>query len=150
MHVSTCFKAVLQRDLSDEVDPLLGNLSKPMSVLRMRLPETTISISSKCTKWRKVGMHFGGIVANHPCFDWIDAKRGQRRKASAEFLQKIESEPWAFAFPYGGLAEDAPQILKSHGFIAAFTTKTQLQHTDPFLIGRLDGEEVAQNGHSYA
>ena len=70
--------------------------------------------------------------------------------ASAELLQKIESGPWAFDFPYGGLAEDAPQILKAHGFMAAFTTKTQLQHTDPYLIGRLDGEEIVQNGHGYA
>ena len=97
------------------------------------------------------GMHFGGHSHSHPWFDWIDAEtRAAEVKASAELLRNIESEPWAFAFPYGGLAEDAPQILKVHGFIAAFTTKTQLQHTDPFLIGRLDGEEIVQNGHGYA
>ena len=143
-------KAVLQRDLSNEVDPLLGNLFE-MHVGSEK--ETARNYYLNVEQMREMtsgGMHFGGHSHSHPWFDWIDAEaRIGEIKASAELLQKIESEPWAFAFPYGGLAEDAPQILKANGFIAAFTTKTQLQHTDPFLIGRLDGEEIAQNGHGY-
>ena len=33
--------------------------------------------------------------------------------------------------------------------MAAFTTQTQLRHTDPYFIGRLDGEEMAQDGLIY-
>ena len=144
-------KAVLQRDLSNEVDPLLGNLFETYVGSQKETAQDYYLNLDQMREMTEGGMHFGGHSHNHPWFDWIDAEaRTAEIKASAEFLQKIESGPWAFAFPYGGLAEDAPQILKAHRFIAAFTTKPQLQHTDPFLIGRLDGEEVAQNGHSYA
>ena len=144
-------KAVLQRDLSNEVDPLLGNLFETHVGSEKETAQNYYLNSEQMHEMAEGGMHFGGHSHSHPWFDWIDAEaRTVEIKASAELLQKIESEPWAFAFPYGGLAEDAPQILKAHGFIAAFTTKTQLQHTDPFLIGRLDGEEVLQNGHGYA
>ena len=144
-------KAVLQRDLSNEVDPLLGNL------FEMHIgseDETARNYYLNLEEMREMtdgGMHFGGHSRCHPWFDWIDSEaRMAEIKASAELMQKIESGPWAFAFPYGGLAEDASQILKSHGFMAAFTTKTHVQHTDPFLIGRLDGEEIVQNGHGSA
>jgi len=144
-------KAVLQRDLSNEVDPLLGNLFETHVGSEKEIARSYYLNLEQMREMTSGGMHFGGHSQSHPWFDWIDAEaRTAEIKASAELLQKIESEPWAFAFPYGGLAEDAPRILKAHGFIAAFTTQTQLQHADPFWIGRLDGEEVAQDGHSYA
>jgi peptidoglycan/xylan/chitin deacetylase (PgdA/CDA1 family) len=92
-------------------------------------------------------MHFGGHSRTHPWFDWIHAEaRALEIDASAKWLQQIEPGPWAFAYPYGGLAEDAPHLLREHGFIAAFTTQTQLRHPDPYYIGRLDGEELALEG----
>jgi len=144
-------KAVLQRDLSNEVDPLLGNLFETHVGSEKETARNYYLNPEQMLEMTEGGMHFGGHSHSHPWFDWIDAEvRTAEIKASAEMLQKIESGPWAFAYPYGGLAEDAPQILKAHGFIAAFTTQTQLRHTDPFLIGRLDGEEIAQSGHGYA
>lgn len=144
-------KAVLQRDLSNEVDPLLGNLFEVHVGSEKETARNYYLSPEQIREMTEGGMHFGGHSRSHPWFDWIDAEaRTAEIKASAEMLQKIESGPWAFAFPYGGLSEDAPQILKAHGFMAAFTTKTQLRHTDPFLIGRLDGEEIVQNGHGYA
>ena len=96
-------------------------------------------------------MHFGGHSHSHPWFDWIDAEaRMAEIKASAAWLQRVQPGPWAFAFPYGGLSDDAPALLAQHGFAAAFTTKTQLTHPDPYFIGRLDGEEVLQDGLGYA
>ena len=60
------------------------------------------------------GMHFGGHSHSHPWFDWIDAEaRAAEIKASAEWLQQIEPGPWAFAYPYGGLSEDSPHLLKA-------------------------------------
>ena len=144
-------KAVLQRDLSNDIDPLLGNLFETHVGSEDETARSYYLNLEQMGEMAAGGMHFGGHSHSHPWFDFIDAKaRTAEIKASAELLQKIEPEPWAFAFPYGGLADDAPQILKAHGFIAAFTTKTQLRHTDPFLIGRLDGEDVFQNGHGYA
>ena len=144
-------KAVLQRDLSNEVDPLLGNLFETHVGAEDETARNYYLSLDQMREMSAGGMHFGGHSRSHPWFDWIDAEaRRNEIMASAELLQKIESGPWAFAFPYGGLAEDTPQILKAHGFMTAFTTKTQLQHTDPFLIGRLDGEEIVQNGHGYA
>ena len=144
-------KAVLQRDLSNEVDPLLGNLFEIHVGSELEIARSYYLNLEQMREMSAGGMHFGGHSRSHPWFDWIDAEaRAAEIKASAELLRKIESGPWPFAFPYGGLAEDAPQLLKVHGFMAAFTTKTQVQHTDQFLIGRLDGEEIVQNGHGYA
>ena len=144
-------KAVLQRDLSNEVDPLLGNLFETHVGSEDGVAQNYYLNLEQMREMSQGGMHFGGHSRSHPWFDWIDAEaRRNEIMASAELLQKIELRPWAFAFPYGGLADDTPQILKAHGFMAAFTTRTQLQHTDPFLIGRLDGEEIVQNGHGYA
>jgi peptidoglycan/xylan/chitin deacetylase (PgdA/CDA1 family) len=96
-------------------------------------------------------MHFGGHSRSHPWFDWIDAEaRAAEIKASADWIEQFESGPWAFAYPYGGLSDDSPTLLKAHGFAAAFTTRTQLRHANPYYIGRLDGEEVAQDGYGYA
>jgi hypothetical protein len=97
------------------------------------------------------GMRFGGHSQSHPWFDWIDVDaRTSEIRASAGWVQQFEPGPWAFAYPYGGLTEDSPQLLSRHNFIAAFTTQSQLSHSDPFFIGRLDGEELAQEGHLYA
>ena len=144
-------KAVLQRDLSKDVDPLLGNLFETYVGSEEETAQNYYLNLEQMREMTAGGMHFGGHSRSHPWFDWIDAEaRATEIRASAELLQRIESGPWAFAFPYGGLAEDAPQILKAHGFVAAFSTKTHVQHRDPFLIGRLDGEEIVQNGHGYA
>ena len=100
---------------------------------------------------RASGMHFGGHSHNHPWFDWIETHvRNDEIKASASWLQQFEPGPWAFAYPYGGISEDSPDLLKKRGFIAAFTTRTQLTHSDPYFIGRLDGEEMIQDGSNYA
>lgn len=144
-------KAVLQRDLSIEVNPLLSDLFE-MHVGPEK--ETARSYYLNLEQIREMsagGMHFGGHSHNHPWFDWIDAKaRTAEIKASAEWLRQFEEGPWAFAYPYGGLSDDSPDILKQYGFVAAFTTKTQLTHPTPYFIGRLDGEEMVQDGQGYA
>jgi peptidoglycan/xylan/chitin deacetylase (PgdA/CDA1 family) len=97
------------------------------------------------------GMHFGGHSRTHPWFDWIDAEaRTAEIKASSAWLQQIESGPWAFAYPYGGLSDDSPSLLKKYGFAAAFTTQPQFLHPNPYFIGRLDGEEMVQDGNVHA
>jgi peptidoglycan/xylan/chitin deacetylase (PgdA/CDA1 family) len=143
-------KAVLQRDLSAEVDAVLSELFEMHVGSENEMARSYYLNSDQIREMVAGGMHFGGHSRSHPWFDWIDAEtRAAEIKASAERLQKVEPEPWAFAYPYGGLSEDSPQLLKQHGFIAAFTTQTQLQHTDPYFIGRLDGEEMAQEGLIY-
>ena len=144
-------KAVLQRDLSLEVDPLLGSLFEEHIGSEKETARNYYLSSEQIREMTEGGMHFGGHTHSHPWFDWIDsAARNAEIKASAAWLQKVESGPWAFAYPYGGLSEDSPQLLQAHGFMAAFTTQTQLRHSDPYFIGRLDGEEVAQDGQGYA
>src|SRR5262249_56709554 len=90
------------------------------------------------------GMHFGGHSLTHPWFDFIGAEQlGQEIAASAAWLKGVAAGPWAFAYPYGGLNEQAPRLLADCGFAAAFTTQSRLRHPDPFYIGRLDGEALA-------
>lgn len=144
-------KAVLQRDLSTEVDPILGNLLEEYIGSEKETARNYYLSSEQINEMTEGGMHFGGHTHGHPWFDWIDSEaRNAEIKASAGWLEKVETGPWAFAYPYGGLSEDSPQLLQAHGFIAAFTTQTQLRHSDQYFIGRLDGEEVAQDGQAYA
>ena len=144
-------KAVLQRDLSPEVDTLLSDLFETHVGSEHETARNYYLNSEQIHEMAAGGMHLGGHSRTHPWFDWIDSEsRASEIKASAEWLQQFEPEPWAFAYPYGGLAEDAPRLLKAHGFLAAFTTQTQLRHPDPYYIGRLDGEEVALEGQGDA
>jgi len=144
-------KAVLQRDLSTEVNMLLSDLFEMHVGSESETARNYYLNLSQIREMCAGGMHFGGHSHNHPWFDWIDAEaRTAEIKASAEWLEQFEPGPWAFAYPYGGLSDDSPDILKKHGFVAAFTTKTQLTHSNPYFIGRLDGEEMVQNGQGYA
>jgi peptidoglycan/xylan/chitin deacetylase (PgdA/CDA1 family) len=141
-------KAILQRDLSVEVDPLLSDLFEMHIGSESELARNYYLNLEQIREMRAGGMHFGGHSRTHPWFDWIDAdSRNTEIKESSEWLQQVELEPWAFAYPYGGLSQDAPNLLKKHGFIAAFTTCAQLRHSEQYLIGRLDGEEMVLDGN---
>ncbi|HLO28401.1 MAG TPA: polysaccharide deacetylase family protein [Anaerolineales bacterium] len=143
-------KAVLQRNLSVEVDPLLSDLFETYIGSENEMAQSYYLSMDQIGEMTAGGMHFGGHTQSHPWFDWISAEqRNSEIIASADYLRQIESGPWAFAYPYGGLSEDSPQLLRRHGFIAAFTTQTQLRHPDPYFIGRLDGEEVARDGQGH-
>ena len=144
-------KAVLQRDLAVEVDTLLSDLFEKYIGSEKETARSYYLTREQIQGMSAAGMHFGGHSRSHPWFDWIDAEtRRVEIAASADWVRQFEPEPWAFAYPYGGLSDDSPDLLREHGFIAAFTTQTQLRHTNPYLIGRLDGEEMAYDGQSYA
>ena len=144
-------KAVLQRDLSVLADSLLGELVETHLGSERVMARNHYLTREQIHSMSAGGMHFGGHSRTHPWFDWIDtASREKEIAASAAWLQPIERGPWAFAYPYGGLSDDSPELLGKLGFAAAFTTRSQLHHTDPYFIGRLDGEEIAQAGSRYA
>lgn len=144
-------KAVLQRDLSPEVNTLLRDLFEEHVGSETETARTYYLHPEQIREMAAAGMHFGGHSRSHPWFDWIDSvNRTAEISTSAAWLRQIEPGPWAFAYPYGGLTEDAPQLLKANGFAAAFTTKAQLYHSNPYFIGRLDGEEIAHEGGGYA
>ena len=144
-------KAILQRDLSTKVDNLLSDLFETHVGSENETAQNYYLNNEQIREMAEGGMHFGGHSQTHPWFDWIDSDaRAFEIKASAERLQTIEPGPWAFAYPYGGLSEDSPALLQQHDFVAAFTTQTQLRHPNPYFIGRLDGEEIAQEGQGYA
>ena len=144
-------KAVLQRDLSKDANPMLSELFVMHVGSESDIARKYYLNSEQIREMVAGGMHFGGHSQNHPWFDWIDAEtRAAEIQTSAEWLRQFEPGPWAFAYPYGSLSADSPDILKKHGFVAAFTTRTQRTHSDPYYIGRLDGEEMAQEGQGYA
>lgn len=140
-------KAVLQRDLSAEADPLLSDLFEVHIGSESEIALDYYLSLDQIHEMSTGGMHFGGHSRNHPWFDWIDSRsRNSEIEASAKWLQHIETGPWAFAYPFGGFSPDSPDLLKAHGFVAAFTTITQLHHSDQYFIGRLDGEEMIKDG----
>ena len=147
------FKAVLQRELSDEIESLLSELIARHVGDENALATDYYLRPAQIREMTAGGMHFGGHSVTHPWFDFISAQRQDTEiAASAKWLAAIEPGPWSFAYPYGGLSPSAPGLLAQHGFAAAFTTQTRLRHVDPFYIGRLDGEELAAvtPGDSYA
>jgi peptidoglycan/xylan/chitin deacetylase (PgdA/CDA1 family) len=144
-------KAVLQRDLSAEVDNLLSELFKMYIGSEKETAQSYYLNSEQIQEMSAAGMHFGGHSRSHPWFDWIDAEQRELEiRASAGWLGQIEPGPWAFAYPYGGLSDDSPNLLKKYGFLVAFTTKAQHRHMNPYFIGRFDGEEIVQDGQRYA
>ncbi|HJR80428.1 MAG TPA: polysaccharide deacetylase family protein [Anaerolineales bacterium] len=144
-------KAVLQRDVSAETNPVLSDLFEKYIGSETETARSYYLSMDQIREMSAGGMHFGGHSRTHPWFDWIGAEQREVEiKASAAWLSQIEPGPWAFAYPYGGLCDDAPELLSKNGFIAAFTTQTQFQHTNPYFIGRLDGEELASEGQGYA
>ena len=144
-------KAVLQRDVSVEIDPLLSDLFEKYIGSETETARSYYLNLDQIREMSAAGMHFGGHSRTHPWFDWISPKQRETEvKASAAWLSQIEPGPWAFAYPYGGLCDDAPELLKANGFLAAFTTQAQFHHSDPYFIGRVDGEEIASEGQGYA
>jgi hypothetical protein len=144
-------KAVLQRDLSSEVNTLLSDLFETYVGSENEIACNYYLNMEQIREMHARGMHFGGHSQNHPWFDWIDAEQRELEiRASAQLLSQIEPGPWAFAYPYGGLSNDSPNLLKKQGFLAAFTTKAQSRHTNSYYIGRFDGEELVQDGQTYA
>lgn len=140
-------KTVLQRDLSAEVNPLLSDLFEIHIGSESETAQNYYLNLDQIREMHASGMYFGGHSHNHPWFDWIDPRsQSNEIKASAKWLKRFETGPWAFAYPFGGFSSDSPDLLKSHGFVAAFTTKAQLYHPDQYLIGRLDGEEMIKGG----
>jgi peptidoglycan/xylan/chitin deacetylase (PgdA/CDA1 family) len=143
-------KSVIQRDLSGEVDLLLSELFERHVGSENEIAHAYYLSTDQIAEMSAGGMHFGGHSRSHPWFDWINAEaRTAEIKASADWLRRFEPGPWAFAYPYGGLTNDCPELLKQYGFVAAFTTQTQIRHSDPFFVGRLDGEDIAQDGQGY-
>lgn len=144
-------KTVLQRELSGEIDPLLSVLFEKYVGSETQTARSYYLNPEQIREMSAAGMHFGGHSRTHPWFDWIMPEQRQAEiRASAAWLSQIEPGPWAFAYPYGGLSDDAPELLERNGFLAAFTTRAQVQHPHPYFIGRLDGEELAGEGQGYA
>ena len=67
-------KAVLQRDLSAEVDPLLSDLFETHVGSEKETAQKYYLNLEQIHEMAAGGMHFGGHSRNHPWFDWIDAE----------------------------------------------------------------------------
>jgi peptidoglycan/xylan/chitin deacetylase (PgdA/CDA1 family) len=137
-------KLILQRELSADAGAILSAFCEQYIGVEVELAERFYVNQAQIREMAAGGMHFGGHSRSHPWFDWIGAdQQEEEMAASATMLRDIEPGPWAFAYPYGGLSTAAPELLQAHGFAAAFTTVAQVHHTDPYFIGRLDGEALS-------
>lgn len=134
-------KGVLQRDLEPEIDSFLHELLEQHIGPEPELAQRLFLSEQQKKEMRAGGMNFGGHSATHPWFDFIDAARREKEiRASNKSLCSIEQAPYAFAYPYGGLADDAPDLLQQHQFLAAFTTRRETRQSDAYYIGRYNGE----------
>lgn len=135
------FKGILQRDLELEISPLLSELVEHFVGSEQALARHLYLTPEQIREMRTGGMRFGGHSRTHPWFDFIDdTRREQEICASRDWLMNFEQAPFAFAYPYGGLADAAPAQLSRANFGAAFTTRAGREHKHAFYIGRYDGE----------
>jgi peptidoglycan/xylan/chitin deacetylase (PgdA/CDA1 family) len=142
-------KTTIQRDLMADVDPILSELFAEHLGNEVETAEKYYLTPAQIKEMTAGGMHFGGHSLSHPWFDYINVTQlNDEIEASAGWLKDVEDGPWAFAYPFGGLTNDAPPLFAAHGFTAAFTTKDRTQHDDRFFIGRIDGEEILLNDMS--
>lgn len=136
-------KSVLQRELSNQIDPLLTELLEHHVGPDAQLAQQLFLNDGQVREMLAGGMHVGGHSQTHPWFDFINAPRRQHEiEASRAWLRTVTAPPFAFAYPYGGLADDAPDLLGQNEFLAAFTTREKITQTEPYYIGRFDGEEL--------
>lgn len=135
-------KGIFQRELAGALDPLLDQSLAQHVAPAQELAGRLFLNKAQIREMRAGGMHLGGHSQTHPWFDFIaPAHRTAEIEASHAWLSEVEAPPYAFAYPYGGLAGDAPGLFRQNHFGAAFTTREQVEHSDPFYIGRFDGEE---------
>lgn len=135
-------KGILQRDLEPLIGPRLNELLEQHVGQPQELAQRLFLSKAQIREMQAGGMSFGGHSKTHPWFDFIDAARRETEiRASQTWLTGVEQAPFAFAYPYGGLADDAPSLLRQNNFQCAFTTRGKVEQTDPFYIGRFDGEE---------
>lgn len=136
-------KSVLQREFTDEAGPILSELFERHIGDEAAMARDYYLSRAQIVEMVANGMHFGGHSRSHPWFDWIGtAAQATEIAASAEWLRSIEPGPWAFAYPYGGFNARSAGLLQAHGFVAGLTTREHVSHTEPFSIGRLDGETL--------
>jgi peptidoglycan/xylan/chitin deacetylase (PgdA/CDA1 family) len=134
-------KGIFQRDLADSIDAMLREMLERHVGSEQALARQLFLSDAQVKEMRAGGMNLGGHSATHPWFDFISpAQRANEIRASKQFLEKFEPAPFAFAYPYGGLADDAPELLQQNHFCAAFTTRERVTHDNPFYIGRFDGQ----------
>lgn len=135
-------KAIWQRELEHAIDPIASELLREHVGAEAELARGLFLSDAQVREMRAGGMSFGGHSRTHPWLDYVDqARRQDEIRASRELLEQIQEAPFAFAYPYGGLAEDAPDLLRANAFAAAFTTKPHREQSDAFYIGRFDGQE---------
>ena len=136
-------KSVLQREFADEAEPILSKLFERHIGDEKAIARDYYLSRAQIEAMVAGGMHFGGHSASHPWLDWVGtAAQGNEIAASARWLRDIQAGPWAFAYPYGGFNARSAGLLQAHGFVAGLTTREQTSHTDPFFIGRIDGESI--------
>lgn len=136
-------KSVLQRDLADEVEWILSRLFERHIGDEAATARGFYLSRNQIAAMAAGGMHFGGHSRSHPWFDWIGTTaQAEEIAASARWLLGIEPGPWAFAYPYGGFSTRSAELLQAHGFAAGLTTHEATSHSQPFFIGRYDGEAL--------
>jgi peptidoglycan/xylan/chitin deacetylase (PgdA/CDA1 family) len=137
-------KSVLQRDLSIPADAILSRLFAEHIGDEIQIASQYYLDDSQIAEMLGGGMHFGGHSRHHPWFDWVSAAEQEAEIAvSAAWLRTIAPAPYPFAYPYGGYNAVSPQLLRAHGFAAAWTTIPHVRHTDPLFIGRIDGDTLS-------
>lgn len=137
------FKRVIGRFMFNEARPYLETLFAQEIGNEKKWGEKLYLSDSDLEKLQKAGITIGGHGTNHRWMSSLNAEDQKNEiESSARRLQKLNSGPWAFSYPYGDFNDSTPEILQKNNFISAFTTKETTDHDDFFTIGRFDTNSI--------
>lgn len=137
------FKRVIGKYMFNEAEPFIDKLFDEFIGDEKDWAKKLYLSDSDIMKMTKVGMHFGGHGSDHRWMSTLNQPEKEKEiKNMAEKLKKIELSPWAFSYPYGDYDETIFPILKTNGFVAGFTTKESISHSNEYELYRLDANSL--------
>lgn len=137
------FKRVIGRFMFDEAKPFLETLFKEQIGDEKEWGKKLYLSDADLIKIQKLGIMIGGHGTNHRWMSSLSSEEQNKEiESSASRLQKLNSGPWAFSYPYGDYNNVTSEILQKSNFISAFTVKEKTDHDDFFTIGRFDTNSI--------
>lgn len=135
------WKRPLQRELAGSAEPIVAGVVRDKVGPADELARALYLSESDTAELVRAGMYLGGHGCAHLWLDHEDVATVRTElQASAEFVDRLQSGPRPFAYPFGGVSETAAREVERAGFRAAFTT---VRHSHgPFRLGRVDAESA--------
>ncbi len=139
------FKRVIGKYMFNESCPIILKLFEESIGSSADFAERLYLSHHNMMEMKRVGMHFGGHGETHRWMTSLTPEEKEKEvQKSAERLGTISDGPLAFSYPYGDYDQTLFPILEKSGFVAGFTIKESVSHSDRYEINRLDANSITK------